>query len=313
MILLSITEQIIKAIIVADECGDWRIVLSLCGELNRPMTLARSELRNCERFLPSYVVLTHFHESLLEIDNDRLLYLGRAGSQQHRVIGEEFLEKLVFDTESLDTELLWVCVDHFTASLQSLRPMDNPEGCICHESFAKTCSSLGLVYEKVIKMNEKAHTLYLQTIQHCDIVTHTSGAQFFGKKWYQTAKNGIEAYRFRKEAYDQAEVAKQREPTLIKLKPKLTAIDAAIGKCQGKLYKAHALLVHIYETLPPKKGSITTPLDKNSKEDMKKALLKAVTHYHPDKHYNKEAGVEWLVLCEEITKRLNEYYEHTKN
>lgn len=235
---------------------------------------------------------------------------------------------MVFDTESLDTELLWTCVDHFTASLQSLRPMDNyEEGCICHESFAKTCSALGLVYEKVIKMKEKAHTLYLQTIQHCDIVTHTSGAQFFSKEWYQTAKNGIEAYRLSKEAYDHAEVEKQRAPTMTKLKPKLDAMDAATAKFEGKLYKGYALLVHLYEVLPPKlpppKKPKATPevdidfkeamknLDRDSKEAMKKALLKAVTHYHPDK--NRKAGVEWLVLCEEITKRLNEYYEYTKN
>ena len=93
------------------------------------------------------------------------------------------------------------------------------------------------MYEKVLKMSEKAHGLYLQTILHCDIVTHTSGAQFFSKDWYQVAKSGIEAHRRRREAYDEAEVAKQREPTLAALKSTLAAIDAAIATCESKQFK----------------------------------------------------------------------------
>ena len=189
----------------------------------------------------------------------------------------------------------------------------NPETCSCHESFAKSCSALGLVYEKVLKMSEKAHGLYLQTILHCDIVTHTSGAQFFSKDWYQVAKSGIEAHRRRREAYDEAEVAKQREPTLAALKSTLAAIDAAIATCESKQFKGHALMVHLYAKVPPKNGAVLEPsLSRDSKEQMKKAFLKAVTHYHPDKKCNKESGIEWRVLCEEITKRLNEFYEVVK-
>ena len=73
-------------------------------------------------------------------------------------------------------------------------------------------------------------------------------------------------------------------------------------------------MVHLYAKVPPKKSGavLAEPLDRDNKEEMKKAFLKAVTHYHPDKKCNKESGIEWLVLCEEITKRLNEYYEVVK-
>jgi len=46
---------------------------------------------------------------------------------------------------------------------------------------------------------------------------------------------------------------------------------------------------------------------------MRQAMRKAATQYHPDKLFNKTEGIEWLVLCEEITKRINEYYEFLKN
>ena len=72
-------------------------------------------------------------------------------------------------------------------------------------------------------------------------------------------------------------------------------------------------MVHLYAKVPPKNGAVLEPsLSRDSKEQMKKAFLKAVTHYHPDKKCNKESGIEWRVLCEEITKRLNEYYEVVK-
>ena len=315
-VLISTAEEVVKAIVTADEAGEWRTVLKLVGELNRPLSLARTELSKCHFFLPPLdVELSDLNDRLSEIDSSQQYYWGRGSSQQHRIQGESFFRQMLFNEETLDTELLWICIDHLSTSMQCLRGADNnPETCSCHESFAKSCSALGLVYEKVLKIPEKAHGLYLQTILHCDIVTHTTGAQFFSKEWYQVAKSGVEAHRRRREAFDSAEVERLREPTLAALKPTLTAIDAAIATCQSKMYKGHALMVHIYAKVPPKKSGavLADPLDRDNKEEMKKAFLKAVTHYHPDKKCNKESGIEWLVLCEEITKRLNEYYEVVK-
>ena len=50
-------------------------------------------------------------------------------------------------------------------------------------------------------------------------------------------------------------------------------------------------------------------LDNESK--MKKVLLTALLHYHPDKQ-DKEHGMKWATLCEEITKLLNGHYERNK-
>ena len=85
-------------------------------------------------------------------------------------------------------------------------------------------------------------------------------------------------------------------------------------KSDAKRIQALNLLKHIYVAHPPKGESITlkVDLDYENNADMKRALLKAATHYHPDKPKNKSAGIEWYVMCEELTKQINEYYGYYK-
>lgn len=44
--------------------------------------------------------------------------------------------------------------------------------------------------------------------------------------------------------------------------------------------------------------------------EAKKAIIRAISHYHPDK--NVQQDKKWQVLVEEITKHLNSHYEATK-
>ena len=89
----------------------------------------------------------------------------------------------------------------------------------------------------------------------------------------------------------------------------LAAIDAAIAMCTGNQFKAHALLVYLSAHVPPKENGavfaeMVESLNRNSKEDIKKALKKALRHYNPDKNGLKY-GPDWLWLCNEITQRIN--------
>ena len=82
---------------------------------------------------------------------------------------------------------------------------------------------------------------------------------------------------------------------------------------------AHNLLKHIYTAHPPKKSSHVLKQElKDSatvpgpgKEAVRKGLVRASLSYHPD--HNKEYGVKWLVLCEEIQKKINEYVTALKD
>ena len=118
----------------------------------------------------------------------------------------------------------------------------------------------------------------------------------------QTAKSDVEADR---EVFDRTEVESLCETTLAALKPTLAAIDATIATCSNKQFKGHTLLVCLYAKVPPKKKGavLARSLNRDCNEEMKKAVSKALKDYHPDKEYNKENGIEWFVLCKEITKR----------
>lgn len=186
---------------------------------------------------------------------------------------------------------------------------------VCHESLAQAQNELGFMFEKVVKLENVANTLYLSVIQHAEIASQASGANYFTRPWYQQAKIGIEERRKRNLAYDSAEMQKIRAPTLTKLQPQLEAIKACLAKFESKQYKAHGLLVFLRDTHPPKGKDATKDkleIDRDDKKVVTKLLKQSVITYHPDKQHNKDAGIEWLVLCEEISKILNELYGHFK-
>ena len=106
---------------------------------------------------------------------------------------------------------------------------------------------------------------------------------------------------------DEAIRQQEREMYLKELEAELKDINEAnVGS------EATGLLRHIYKTYPPKNPEHKLD-DKelNQRAKIKKALLTAIQHYHPDKQ-DKEHGRKWAVLCEEITKLLNGRYEGHK-
>ena len=60
----------------------------------------------------------------------------------------------------------------------------------------------------------------------------------------------------------------------------------------------------IYKEFPPKNA--THKLDESVKST-KKQYKSASIHYHPDRQ--KEHGEKWVVICEEISKYVNQRYD----
>jgi hypothetical protein len=73
---------------------------------------------------------------------------------------------------------------------------------------------------------------------------------------------------------------------------------------------ADFLLDYVYKKHPPKVPSYTKGEELDKTGTSKKRLMKAILFYHPDKQVL--FGMEWKVLCEEITKYLNFNYETCK-
>jgi hypothetical protein len=247
------------------------------------------------------------------LEHSRKSYLARSESAKLRDVADKIREQMLFENETLDLELLWICVDHYRASM--IAASHTYEGIMSHENEAISASNLGKLFGKVLKLYKQARVLYLHAIHLADVITHQSGSVFFHCEWFQDAKKGIEDDNARNEGFNAAKIDEQRGPILLKLKPELTALETSVKSFEGRDYSAHAILTHIHAKHPPKAEKCTfdsAKLDKDVTEDVKKAVLKALTYYHPDRTYNKSAGIEWLILCEEITKVLNNAYNRYK-
>ena len=90
-----------------------------------------------------------------------------------------------------------------------------------------------------------------------------------------------------------------------------------LSSMKEKYGKKHEdLLRNIYKTFPPSddKNKLLNEEKKDWDKDMcKKALLKAILHYHPDKVDTEgPGGMKTKVFHEEITKVLNGCYESYK-
>jgi hypothetical protein len=306
----QIANEMMKTIVRSDENEDWREELRMIGEIERPLAICMEMLGKVKRHHTNQEFFRKIFDIKDSISDSRMKYLCRADSLRHRSIAEDMLHETVFEFQTWYLD----CV-HFVFFLfaASLGPTTQDSNQCCQESEAKTVCALGSLYLNVCKMPDKAHALFMNVIQICDSITHTDGSTFFHCSWYQAAKNAIEEYRRKREAYDQEVIKQKRAPVLEVLQPKLKAIDDAINKNSSLAFRTLNAFNFIYDNHPPKTGGTKpTGLDDSDLKGIKKALLKATTDYHPDKTCNKDQGMEWFVLSEEISKRFNGLYSEFK-
>jgi hypothetical protein len=136
--------------------------------------------------------------------------------------------------------------------------------------------------------------------------------------WFRVANETLERYQMEKVAKEEKEWQTARAKYVEELKDELAELSA---KCPHKVgyytekersKEALDLMDFVYARFPPNKENFTKPVptDKEDFSCVKKALQKAVTHYHPDRQM--KYGMKWKVLCEEICKELTKLYEHFK-
>ena len=123
----------------------------------------------------------------------------------------------------------------------------------------------------------------------------------------------LQRYQSETVTNDEAIRQLEREKYIKELEAEL--VDLKEANCGSGFPGVKCLLQHIYKTYPPKNPE--HKLDELGDEELegqklKKALLKSILHYHPDKQDTNTHGRKWAVLCEEITKLLNGRYEMYK-
>mmetsp|Transcript_5935 Transcript_5935/g.8876 ORF Transcript_5935/g.8876 Transcript_5935/m.8876 type:complete len:471 (+) Transcript_5935:36-1448(+) len=119
-------------------------------------------------------------------------------------------------------------------------------------------------------------------------------------RWYQEVLLKMKKYqKLKRDAFDQLSSAEKA--VLESLKPTIEEIQKEAGK------NIQALIKFLYTKHPPKIDKSKHQLGELSSNQLKKALRKAILHYHPDK--NCQGDLKWRLLCEEITKILNNKYQ----
>jgi dTDP-4-amino-4,6-dideoxygalactose transaminase len=168
------------------------------------------------------------------------------------------------------------------------------------ENEALALSRQGRMFEEIFKIRHKAHQYYRRAF---DLALILPPRNLNKVDWFLESKQALDRFQQDILKEEEEKAKKEKGPILEKLAPVLKEIKAADEKSM------YNLLAHIYTKHPPKVQHDYVEKDVNS-ENIKRTIMKAIRNYHPDKQML--FGMEWRVLCEEITKCLTVRYETIK-
>ena len=271
-----------------------------------------SRMRDCYRPIEEVKRLAHIVGDDLEdllregetLEQDVLYHTCSASSMQARVQGDHLLTMALEDEEELDMTLVFEVIDWYKQAVLLAREIE-----IEQEAIAQ--SRLGVVYDKVLKLTQRAKDYFKHTLQ---LVESMKPRVFTFCDWYKECVMTLQRYQEEVRQRDEEEKRKVRVKYLEELKEELEDI-------KKNNTGAVALIKHVYTSYPPKSSSWEKPSDdemtkwdslERGTKEYKKFLLKALAVFHPDKVDDKEHGMKWKVLSEEITKMITHYYENTK-
>ncbi|EIE19357.1 hypothetical protein COCSUDRAFT_58649 [Coccomyxa subellipsoidea C-169] len=206
---------------------------------------------------------------------------------------DAFLDRALYSAEDIDMDAIFLAIDAYRNAILLTRGNDLKAEC-------RAFSRLGRVYGKIMNDRQRA----ADCNKRCIVLASTIYPIPYGADWYREATAELQAEQKRTALEEEQKLAQERGPILETLKEELRALKKAHSE------GAHKLVDLIYKEHPPKKEKAVKP-DVNG-ENMKKGLQTAILHYHPDKNAESIFGKRWCYLCEEITKLLNDKYEHTK-
>jgi len=227
-----------------------------------------------------------------DLDTRKYIHFCIAESAVMRAQADASLAYELQEREFLNIDQMWDITDMYKQATILTRENDV-------EGEATALSRMGRMYNKVFKIKERAHGYYRRSIE---LAMTLMPRDLSSCAWFKEAEKFLRKYQDEKARLAEEQENKWKQPYLDELKDVLAAITTANAG------STDILLKHLYETHPPKGENQTIPTDLLEK----KKLLKAITHYHPDKQALHDADKKWFVLCEEITKVLNVRYQTFK-
>ncbi|KAK9814617.1 hypothetical protein WJX72_008764 [[Myrmecia] bisecta] len=214
---------------------------------------------------------------LEELQHDIYVHQCISESIQERLRGDALLASTLSGSEDLDMEAVWLVIDAYKQAAILTR-----EHAVDQEAMA--LGRLGVTYDKLVlgRDSRESATRYLKKALELANTLHPVPAQ---KPWFLEITNTLLRFQQEIRQREEQELRLQRGPLLKELKDELVALDKAADK------GVKELVDHIYKTHPPKNNKHVKP--DMSPENMKKGLLTAVSHYHPDRQRIVETGAKW--------------------
>ncbi|KAJ8022685.1 hypothetical protein HOLleu_37653 [Holothuria leucospilota] len=275
------------------EAEDFQNSLRSLHEMNYPLEEAEKVTTSDE-----------MRDAIGTLKTDAIYQLASAESMQVCSIAVKQLDELLNDLEYLNMNMVFDTLDLFKDGALKAREINL-------EQEAIACAYQGYIFEKILKLKQKAKTFYMQVME----LTEAAKPKLFtNQKWYQDCVASLKVMQDEARERDDEEQEKLKEKLRKQMEKELNAIKAA-----GTTGGATELLKHIYSKHPPKsqppKLDIKDLKGWDSKENKakKRILIKALNDYHPDKNSKEEHGVEWHFLTQEISKNINWFHDRIKS
>ncbi|XP_072173669.1 uncharacterized protein [Diadema setosum] len=261
--------------------GDFKECLRFMMECNFP-------LNEAERMCQGDPLIDN---EITVLREDVYLHTCLAESNQARAAGEALLKKELEEQEELNTDMVWIVVDFFKEAITLCRDKDL-------EQEAIALSRLGRVYGKVLKLSVRGKDNYKKAIE---LALSMTPRNFQEADWYKESTAFVEEYqnRLNKEEHEN----KEKRSALDEMKD-----DVSELKDLNSTSGTEEFVEELYKRWPPKAPG--AKFNKNLSK--KKLLIKAISHYHPDKVSKEIHGKKWYFFSAEITKILNERYTREK-
>ena len=161
---------------------------------------------------------------------------------------------------------------------------------------------LGKIHYKIFKQTIRAKELLKEAIELGDLVE----ANPYTRDWYKDAVAMTEEIRAKVEANSQKRDLK-KEKAVQELGVELALLKKHDDDKLGDYVE------FIFKDFPPKHvEDAKKPEVPDNLSKCKKVLIKVIHSYHPDRVDRDKFGDKHFVICEEISKALNERYNSIK-
>lgn len=234
-------------------------------------------------------------QELVVLETDVNMHMCIAESSKARQTGDDLLEKATRYYETIDMNMVWEIIDWYKQAILLARELDIEQEAIAMQR-------IGRVYAKVLKFKPQAKEYYKRAVQ---MAVSMAPRTFTTCDWYQECTEMLKKYQEETITHEQEEQNKAKEKIKEEMKDELDQIKKSHERQDDIEF-----LKYVYNTYPPKNE--TFKLMEDAEENIKKALQKAVIHYHPDKSEPEKNGMKWKIMSEEITKYLTSRYEVLK-